>query len=221
MRMRKSLLFFIVLLMAVSLACEQSGRILTPEEATAEAQEGVFRPGDGESAAGANFAIGDSATVIGSGFLINLLNAPGGRIAGSQSRGSTVEILESAEFEGDIWYHVDSETGEGWLRAENLEAVEGESEGEGEAEGEGEGEGGGDATASGPAVGDTVYLVSNGFLVNLLREPNGTILAVQERGVSVTIVDVFEDEDGTIWYLIDAPTGEGWVAADNISVEAP
>lgn len=212
MRMRKSLLFFIGLLVIVSLACEEAGDILTPEEATARAQEGVFRPDEeGGSAEGAEFEPGSSAAIVGSGFLINLVDAPGGRIAGSQARGSTVEIIESAEFEGEIWYHVDSETGDGWLRAENLEAIEEEGGGEGD----------GDATASGFAEGDTVYLVSNGFLVNLLREPNGTILAVQERGVEVTIVDTFEADDGSLWYLIDAPTGEGWVSAENLSEEAP
>jgi hypothetical protein len=214
--MRKALLFFVVLLVLVSLACEQAGEILSPEEATARAQEGIFRPGEnGGTAAGAQFEIGDMANVVGSGFLINLLDVPGGRIAGSQSRGSTVEVLESAEFEGEIWYHVDSETGDGWLKAENLEPAEDEGEAEGESEEEG------DATATGPGEGDTVYLVSTGFLVNLLVEPGGRLLAVQERGVPVIIVDVFEAEDGALWYLIDAPTGEGWVSADNISEEAP
>ncbi len=214
MRKRKSLLFFIVLLAFVGLACEKSGRILTPEEATAEAEEGVFRPDEeGGSATGAEFAPGSNASIVGSGFLINLVDVPGGRIAGSQARGSTVEVIESAEFEGEIWYHVDSETGEGWLRAENLEAIESESGVEGEVEGE--------EAAAGLGEGDSVYLVSNGFLVNLLREPNGTIIAVQERGVEVTIVDVFEADDGALWYLIDAPTGEGWVPAENISVDAP
>jgi len=213
MRKRNWLLIFIALLVFVSLACEKSGRILTPEEATAEAQSDIFRPDDpGGSAAGAEFEPGDSANVIGSGFLINLVDSPGGRISGSQARGSTVEIIESSEFEGEIWYHVDSGTGEGWLRAENLEAVPGESGG-----GEGEGE----STASGPAKGDTVYLVSNGFLINLLKEPNGTILAVQERGVEVTIVDIYTTDDGDLWYFIDAPTGEGWVPADNITEEPP
>lgn len=214
MRMSKSLLLFIGLLVIVSLACEQSGRILTPEEATAEAEDSVFRPSEeGGSAAGAEFAPGSKASVIGSGFLINLLDAPGGRIVGSQARESTVDILESAEFEGEIWYHVDSETGEGWLRASNLEAIAGDSGSEDQGDGE--------ATASGPAKGDTVYLVSNGFLINLLKEPNGQILAVQERGVAVTIEDVFETDDGSLWYLIKAPTGEGWIPADNISEEAP
>jgi hypothetical protein len=212
--MRKGLFLFIGLLVIASLACEQAGDILTPEEATARAQEGVFRPGvDGGSAAGAQFEPGDSAHIIGTGFLINLQDVPGGRLVGSQSRGSTVEILESSEFEGEVWYHVDSETGEGWLRAENLEPIEGETvEGGGEEEG---------AAAEGPGAGDTVYLVSTGFLVNLLEEPGGRLVAVQERGVAVTIEEVFEDDNGSLWYLIDAPTGEGWISADNISVEAP
>ncbi|MFZ0548119.1 MAG: hypothetical protein WAM60_21920 [Candidatus Promineifilaceae bacterium] len=182
---------------------------MSPEEATARAQEGVFRPSDngGGSAAGAEYAVGDSANVVGSGFLINLLDVPGGRIAGSQSRGSTVEILESTEYEGTIWYHVDSETGDGWLKAENLEPAETEAVEE--------------SAPTGPGTGDTVYLVSNGFLINLLDEPNGRLIAVQERGVAVTIEDVFTADDGSTWYLINAPTGEGWIPTDNISEEAP
>ena len=210
MRMRKALAWLIGLLILASLACQQAGEILTPEDATARAREGAFQPpSNGGSAAGAAFEPGDTATVIGTGFLINLLDTPGGRIIGSQSRGSEVEILESAEFEGTIWYHVDSETGEGWLKAENLEPIAGEPEGEGEVE------------ISGPQAGDTVYLVSNGFLVNLLAEPGGRVQAVQERGVQVTIIQVFQTEEGEIWYQIDAPTGEGWIPAENISVEAP
>lgn len=220
MRMRRSLLVFLVLLVFTGLACEQAGDILTEEEATARAQEGIFRPsGDGAEAAGAELAVGSKATVTGSGFLVNLVDVPGGRIAGSQSNGSQVEILESADFEGEIWYKVDSATGDGWLKAENLEAVEEEgSTAEGESGG-GEGETGGES--SGPAVGDNVYLISNSFLVNLLKAPNGQIQAVQERGVAVTIEEVFETDGGELWYLIDAPTGEGWVSSTNISVEAP
>jgi hypothetical protein len=208
--MRKALACLIGLLVLVGLACEQAGEILSSEDATARAREGIFQPSaDGSSATGANFEPGDLATVTGTGFLINLLNAPGGRISGSQSQGSEVEILESAEFEGIIWYHVDSETGQGWLKAENLEPIAGEPEGEGEVE------------ISGPQAGDTVYLVSTGFLVNLLAEPGGRVQAVQERGVQVTIIQVFQTAEGEIWYQIDAPTGEGWVSAENISEVAP
>jgi hypothetical protein len=212
--MRRSLLLLLALLVIVGLACQQAGEILSEEEATARAQEGIFRPdNEGGSAAGAEFAPGSTATVIGSGFLINLVDVPGGRIAGSQSRGSVVEIIESADFEDEIWYHVDSQTGDGWLKAENLEPIEEEEEVTTEGES--------DSTTSGPAAGDTVYLVSNGFLINLLREPNGQIQAVQERGVQVVIEDVFETDAGETWYLINAPTGEGWVSTDNISLEAP
>jgi hypothetical protein len=212
--MRRSLLLLLALLVIVGLACQQAGEILSEEEATARAQEGIFRPdNEGGSAAGAEFAPGSTATVVGSGFLINLVDVPGGRIAGSQSRGSVVEIIESADFEDEIWYHVDSQTGDGWLKAENLEPIEEEEEVTTEGES--------DSTTSGPAAGDTVYLVSNSFLINLLREPNGQIQAVQERGIQVVIEDVFETDAGETWYLINAPTGEGWVSTDNISLEAP
>ena len=216
MRKHKYLFLVIGLLIITGLACEQAGEILTPEEATARAQEGSFQPsGNGETAAGANFNPGDSAEVVGTGFLVNLLDAPGGRITGSQARGSTIEILESAEFEGEIWYHVDSETGQGWLRAENLAVAEEESTAEGEGEGEEE------ESASRFSSGDTAYLISNGFLINMLKEPNGTIQAVQERGAAVTILDVFQTDEGQTWYLIDAPTGEGWVPEENLNEEAP
>lgn len=212
MRMRRSLLFFIVMLVFVGLACQQSGEILSEEDATARAEEGIFRPESGGSTVGAELEIGSSATVVGSGFLINLLDVPGGTIAGSQSRGSTVVILSSAEYEGEVWYEVDSETGDGWLKAASLEPIAEEGS---TAEGEGGSE------PSGPGAGDTVYLISNGFLVNLLKEPNGQIQAVQERGVEVIIEDVFVTDDDETWYLISAPTGEGWVSIENISEEAP
>jgi hypothetical protein len=212
--MRKSLFLFIALLVLASLACEQAGEVLTEEEATARAEEGIFRPEEGSEAAGATLQNGDMATIVGSGFLINLVDTPGGRIAGSQSRGSTVEILGSAVFEEEVWYQVSSATGPGWLKAESLEAVEAEEGTTAEGE-EGESE------SSGPGEGDTVYLVSNGFLVNLLKEPNGQIQAVQERGVAVVIEDVFVTDEGETWFLINAPTGEGWVSIENISEEAP
>jgi hypothetical protein len=70
-------------------------------------------------------------------------------------------------------------------------------------------------------VGDTVWLTAKRFLANLMDGPcSNHMIAVQERGTEVTILDVAECEDQT-WYLIDAPTGEGWVPAENISTEAP
>ena len=70
-------------------------------------------------------------------------------------------------------------------------------------------------------VGDTVTLVGTGYLVTLVNAPGATRMqAVQERGVEVVILDV-ADHEGESWYMIDAPTGEGWVKAENISTEAP
>jgi hypothetical protein len=73
----------------------------------------------------------------------------------------------------------------------------------------------------GPQVGDVVYLTGKGFLVKLVAEPGATgMIANQERGAEVTIVEITEHE-GEIWYKIDAPTGEGWVPAENVTTEAP
>jgi hypothetical protein len=46
------------------------------------------------------------------------------------------------------------------------------------------------------------------------------MIAGQERGVEVTIIEIAEHE-GEWWYKIDAPTGEGWVPAENITADAP
>ena len=69
--------------------------------------------------------------------------------------------------------------------------------------------------------GDTVYLTNKSLLVSLMSEPGGNrMIAGQERGVEVKIVQVANVE-GVLWYLIDAPTGQGWVPEDNITTEAP
>jgi hypothetical protein len=79
----------------------------------------------------------------------------------------------------------------------------------------------GSLTAEGPQVGDVVYLTGKGFLISLVSEPGATrMIAGQERGVEVTIIEIAEHE-GELWYKIDAPTGEGWVPAENITADAP
>jgi hypothetical protein len=79
----------------------------------------------------------------------------------------------------------------------------------------------GSSAAEGPQVGDAVYLTGRGFLISLVSEPGATrMIAGQERGVEVTIIEITEHE-GELWYKIDAPTGEGWVPAENITTDAP
>lgn len=70
-------------------------------------------------------------------------------------------------------------------------------------------------------VGDVVYLTGKGYLISIVAEPGAMrMIAGQERGVEVTIIDV-ADVEGETWYRIDAPTGEGWVPAENITTEKP
>jgi len=73
----------------------------------------------------------------------------------------------------------------------------------------------------GPQVGDTAYLAGKGYLIRLVDKPGGMkMIAGQEKGVEIKIVNMTEYE-GETWYLVDAPTGEGWVPAENVSAEKP
>ena len=70
-------------------------------------------------------------------------------------------------------------------------------------------------------AGTTVYLTGRTYLINIFDAPGSLkMVAGQERGVAVVILDstLLEDE---IWYLIDAPTGQGWVHEENLAIEAP
>ena len=71
-------------------------------------------------------------------------------------------------------------------------------------------------------VGDVVYLTNKSFLVSLMDAPGSKkMIAGQERGVQVEILQATTADDGTLWYFIKAPTGQGWVPEDNITDEAP
>ena len=196
----------------ISLACAQAGQIVSPEEATVIAQQnrggGVRQAGEGPELETTGLQIGDTVTAIlsGRGFLINLYSEPGGRISAGQERGVEVEVLDIAFLDERLWYLIDAPTGEGWVPEDSLEAIVDESGGDE----------GGDF-----AVGDEVYLTGAGFLIELLREPGGFMRAGQERGTKVTVLDSTVHTDGLTWYLIDAPTGEGWVSVENLSAEPP
>jgi len=70
-------------------------------------------------------------------------------------------------------------------------------------------------------AGTVVYLTGRGYLINIVDSPGSFhMIAGQERGVEVTILDssLYKDE---IWYLILAPTGQGWVPEENVTTEEP
>ncbi len=205
MKARRAILLMIGLLVLTSLACAQAGEILTPAEATARAVEvaPVFTTGD-SSVEGGVFEAGDKAVLTDRSFLVNLYEAPGGKISAGQERGAEVTVLEVSTESGGIWYKIEAPTGEAWVPAKNLEAPEDEA----------------DTAVAGPQPGDGAYLQGKSFLVNLLDTPGGKIIAGQERGAAVTILQVAK-VDGAVWYQIDAPTGQGWIPAENITTEAP
>lgn len=224
--MKPRISFFVIIAMLVlaSLACSQAGQILTPEEATAIAQGAIpgANPSDSETQEG-QFEVNQVVNFIGTGFLVPIMREPGDRMAYSNAaRGQTATIKGSREVDGEVWYQVTSAAGNGWVAAKNLEAAEvqatqpAQAEAGGTPAGEGEG-----APSTGFAVGDTVYLVGRAFLLNLYDAPGSrTIKANQQRGEAVVILEV-QDVDGVNWYRIDAPTGEGWVPAENLSAEKP
>ncbi len=127
MNRNTGLIWLIALLVLVSLACAESGEILSPEEATIAAQEeSSFQPSTGGSIVTSGAQIGDEATIIGRGIVINVFNEPGGRISAGEARGIAVEIINIAEFEGELWYQIDGSGAGGWVPADNIEAIESE-----------------------------------------------------------------------------------------------
>lgn len=207
MKAYKLFAIFISLLLLLGLACSAAGEVLSPEEATQRAQPTALPQTGGNGGDELTFAIDDTVEFVSSEFLILLRNTPGdlSNFATQATRGETATILDSTLVDGEEWYRVKGPAGEGWVQARYLS-------------GTGSGAGG---ETEGPQVGDTVYLAGVQFLIPLVAAPGETrMIAGQERGVEVTILETFVLE-GETWYRIDAPTGEGWVPADKISTEAP
>ena len=207
----KLLLFMIVgVIILAGVAC-QTGEVITPEEATARAKESravvvkkTATPGGKSTTGGDVIPSGSKATLVGKAYLINIYKEAGStRILTQQEKGVEVEVQDVTEVDGETWYLIKAPAGQGWVKAENL-SIPKKSE-----------------AAEGPQVGDTVYLAGKSYLINLYKEPGSNrIIAQQERGVAVEIKDI-ADHEGETWYLIDAPTGLGWVKGENITTEKP
>jgi hypothetical protein len=196
-------ILFASLLLLPSLACARAGEILTPAEATARARQAAAPTATQPTTSQAEFQVGDTVEFTGTGFLVPLYRQAGDSSAYSHAgRGETGTVKGSQEAEGEVWYLVDGPSGEGWIRAEFLKAP-------------------GEETPTGPQVGDTVYLTGRSYLITIVSEPGSArMIAGQERDVEVIILEMAEHE-GATWYKIDAPTGEGWVPAENITTEKP
>ena len=210
-RYSKFILFLVLGVLILASAGCVKGEVITPAEATARAKESravkikkTATPGGKTQSGGDVIPSGAKATLVGKTYLINIYKEPGStRIHVQQEKGVEVTIQDATEVNGETWYLIDAPAGQGWVKAENLEIQQGES------------------AAAGPKKGDTVYLTGKTYLINLYQEPDGKrIIAQQERGVAVTVEDI-QEVDGETWYLVDAPTGLGWVHGDNITLEKP
>jgi hypothetical protein len=127
---RKNLIYTLAALSALfilSLACRQSGEIITPAEATQryEATQAAQTGDVVVVADGAVFQPGDKAVLASEGYLVGMYQEPGGRTPFSYAtRGDEVTVGSSVDVDGVIWYEVRSVAGMGWLPASNFEIEE-------------------------------------------------------------------------------------------------
>lgn len=117
------LLFSVALSLLISMACKQSGEIITPAEATQrfEGTQAVLRDDIVTDAEGAAFSLGSEVELVGQGFLVGLYqNAGDHNTISYATRGDIVKIVSSTDFNGEIWYKVETKAGNGWLPEGNL-----------------------------------------------------------------------------------------------------
>jgi hypothetical protein len=197
---RLSLMGCAAALLLSALAC-QTGQILTPEEATqAAVATSEARVGQAVQAGSAEFAVGDDVTVTGLSFLIGLAAEPGQTdMTTHVSRGSAGTVTDVRTVNGQVWYQLKTDAGSGWVKPDSLEPAA--------------------SASAGYETGQTAYLQGTQYLIPLVDVPGSKrMVAGQERGAEVTILDVTE-VNGENWYEIEAPTGKGWVAESNLSAE--
>jgi hypothetical protein len=120
-------LFVLIFLFLISIACQQSGEIISPAEATQRyestqaAEAGDFV----EILEGATYPVGSAVELTEQGLLVALYKDPSDNNPFSfATRGDQVEVVGSMEYEGEIWYKVTSPAGDGWLPETNLLPVE-------------------------------------------------------------------------------------------------
>ncbi len=122
---RLSLFLMLGVLLIASLACKQSGEIITSAEATERAIPTVTPTQEILEVAGAEFSPGDNIVFAGKAFLVSVHAEPGRPEALSHAaRGDTGVIISSQLYKGEIWYQVSSVAGDGWVPAESVAAPE-------------------------------------------------------------------------------------------------
>jgi hypothetical protein len=198
MNIKIALALFASTTLLAGLACD-TGQILEPDQATQAVME--TRAAAAAAASGpatdAQYVEGDEVEFTGVSFLIGLAaNAGDTDMVTHVERGATGTVLESTAYDGAAWYRVQTDAGTGWVKANALQRMP--------------------TAVEGLEVGSQARIAGTGFLI-MLRDAAGSIrqIAGQERGVIVTILEI-RDVGGETWYFVDAPTGDGWLPAENL-----
>jgi len=120
-------LFPVLILFVISIACSQSGEIISPAlatqhyEATQAAKSGDVS-GDAE---GATYLAGSNAILTSNSYLVGLFSIAGDKVAFSfATRSEEVMVTGSLDIDGTIWYKVETMAGDGWLPEVNLTETE-------------------------------------------------------------------------------------------------
>jgi hypothetical protein len=107
-----------IVLLISSLACSQSGRIITAAEATEMAKPTIVPTIEMQEGGP---QVGDMVYLVNKSFLVCLMDAPGSnKMIAGQERGAQVEILQAADVDGVFWYFIDAPTGKGWVPETNI-----------------------------------------------------------------------------------------------------
>lgn len=111
----------------ITLACKQSGEIISPAQAT-QRYEATQAASSGEvsgDAEGAIYLAGSEVTLTSESYIVTLFTSPGVESATSFStRGDIVTVIGSVVFDGTIWYKVEGYAGSGWLTDVNFDSEE-------------------------------------------------------------------------------------------------
>jgi hypothetical protein len=112
--------FVFILFVSTTLACSQSGRIITAAEATEMAQPTAVPTAELQE----GFQVGDTVYLTNKSFLVSLMDAPGGKkMVAGQERGAQVDILQATTVDGKLWYFIKAPTGQGWVPEDNITDV--------------------------------------------------------------------------------------------------
>ena len=204
MKLSKSSYLAVAALLLATLACNQAGEVLSPEEATQYAVEAaVVTAVPTVVSSETGIQVGDRVRFASRDYLVLMRRDPGSSLIAVQSeRGASGTVLNSQDVDGVAWYQVETSGGVGWVKGDILEIVSFEG-------------------AAELVEGDTAFLTGSTEVVKLLVAP-GNNLGSRESvvGAEVTILQV-TDFEGDTWYKVRSAEGEGWVLPTSLTVEAP